>query len=97
MRGLAVPNALYIGRFRGEPGLEDCDVEVAEQAGAAPADVAAELMRFESKLQETVGLLDGLIGPEAEVNADAAASAMRGQWRETVPLFREMYQEALQL
>ena len=40
MQDLTPPSPHYVGRFRGEPGLEATNVAVAGQLGVAPADVA---------------------------------------------------------
>jgi hypothetical protein len=58
MDGLAVPKPSYVGRFRGEAGLETCQVKIGNAFGSAPAQVARELAVFESKLQRVLGVLD---------------------------------------
>src|ERR1035438_1282575 len=44
-------NPYYIGRFRGEPEIEYVQVRVGENWGVDSQLVAAELQRFEAKLQ----------------------------------------------
>src|SRR5439155_14435175 len=51
MEGLDVPDANYVGAFRGESGLENMQVRVDHQRGVAAAHVAEELGKFEAKLQ----------------------------------------------
>jgi hypothetical protein len=97
MEGLAVGKPEYAGRFRGEPGLERCRVHVDGVYGSAPWEVADELKAFESTLQLAVNGLDARY-PDADSLDDdgqsaAGAAAMRGQWRPTVNLFRQMLKE----
>ncbi len=58
MAGLTVPNAVYVGRFRGERGLKNCQVRIGSAFGVAPAGVAAELHAFEVRLRNIVAALD---------------------------------------
>ncbi|MEQ9247977.1 MAG: Fic family protein, partial [Nitratireductor sp.] len=76
MQGLTSPRPEYIGRFRGAPGLEDCNVVVGKAPGAAAEDVAEELKRFEAKLQRSVTTLDELITPGKDLNADEIAAVI---------------------
>jgi Fic/DOC family len=152
MDGLAISKPEYVGRFRGEPGLERCGVHVKGVHGSAPWDVAGELKAFESTLQRALTGLDARypdadsldddgqsavvelaawthavwvrIHPFANGNgrtarvwanlilmryglppvvalrprpgggyAAAGAAAMRGQWRPTVNVFRQMLKD----
>ncbi|GAB5446959.1 Fic family protein [Gymnodinialimonas sp.] len=63
MAGLQVPDRSYVGGFRGESGLEGCEVHIGMHAGAPSSSVAEELRRFERTLERTVAALDGLIPP----------------------------------
>ena len=74
MRGLTVPNPRSIGAFRGEPGLEKIQVRVGPNYGVNSVNVAAELTRFEAKLQELVAELDALVPVGRELNADHLAA-----------------------
>jgi len=65
MAGLKVPDKKYVGRFRGEPGLETTRVWVGGQEGAPPERVASELAAFEQTLQRAVAALDARY-PRAE-------------------------------
>ena len=58
MAGLKVPDEKYVGRFRGEPGLETTRVWVGGHEGAPPERVASELAAFEQTLQRAVAALD---------------------------------------
>lgn len=152
MAGLAVDKPGYVGRFRGEHGLERCGVQVNGVHGSAPWQAAGELQAFESTLQRAVAGLDASypdadsldedgqsatielaawahaqwvrVHPFANGNgrtarlwanlilmryglppaialrprprggyATAGAAAMRGQWRPTVNVFRELVRD----
>ena len=154
MHGLTSPGWQYVGRFRGESGLEGCEVAINNYRGVSSDNVAEALKRFEEKLQKTVEALDELIKPGQDMSADdvaavidlcawvhsewvrihpfangngrtarlwanciamryglppfvrlrprpdagygvASAKAMLGQWQPTVPVFRQMYREAI--
>ncbi|MEP7300158.1 MAG: Fic family protein [Caldimonas sp.] len=58
MKGLKVPDPRFVGRFRGEAGLEDVGVRVGTLEGSHPDLVAGELEEFERRLQLTVAALD---------------------------------------
>ena len=76
MRGLASPGSQYLGRFRGEPGLEGCEVAIDDYRGVSSDRVADALRRFEEKLQNTVAALDGLIEPGQDLSADDVAAVI---------------------
>jgi Fic family protein len=61
MAGLEVPNPAYVGRFRGEPGLETVGVRIGRRFGSPPDDVVDELERFITHLRDVVAYLDELI------------------------------------
>jgi len=61
MKGLESPNPLYIGRFRGESGLEDVCVRIGNHYGTPPHEVKSDLAQFEASLQKVIAHLDGLI------------------------------------
>lgn len=63
MQGLAAPDPLMIGRFRGEAGLEDCEVRIGRHAGVRASGVAAALRSFGEGLRARVGALDQEIAP----------------------------------
>lgn len=69
MRGLrAEPR--YVGKFRGEPGLERTGGKIGAFRGVPAAQVSAELKRFEVRLQAAVKQLDRAIPTGAALNAD---------------------------
>ena len=80
MTGLDVPQPLYAGRFRGEPGLERCGVGVRDGAkvypGANPWDVADELKAFEAKLQATVAHLDAEYPDDDSLDDDGMSAVI---------------------
>jgi hypothetical protein len=61
MAGLEIPGARYVGRYRGEPGLESVGVEVGGLDGAPPDEVADQLDRFTARLAQALDALDGVI------------------------------------
>lgn len=70
MQDLAVPNPAYVGAFRGEPGLEKCQVHVGGRWGIPAAEVSNALLEFERRFQQAIALLDSLIPADAFPNAD---------------------------
>lgn len=74
MKGLDVPDARFVGAFRGESGLENVQVRVGSNFGVDSTKVAAELTRFEAKLQALVAEMDTLlpIGQAPDVDQLAA-------------------------
>jgi hypothetical protein len=76
MHRLTPPEPHYVGRFRGEPGLEGCEVSIGKDRGVPSARVAEELNAFEAKLQRAVKALDGLIEPEQDISADELAAVI---------------------
>jgi hypothetical protein len=50
LEGLSLPDARYVGAFRGEPGLENIQVKVGTNRGATARQVAGMLRRFEATL-----------------------------------------------
>jgi hypothetical protein len=76
MRGLTSPGSQYVGRFRREPGLVGCEIEVGDSPGVSSENVAEELKKFEEKLQTTVEALDGLIKPGQDMSADDVAAVI---------------------
>jgi Fic family protein len=154
MKGLAVPQVDYVGRYRGETGLEGIDVRIGDYYGVRSDLVAAALAQFEQTLQSAVTTLDQQIKPNQDLTADqlaavidlcawvhsewvrihpfangngrtarlwanyiamryglpnfvrlrprpespyddGASEAMQGRWQSTVPVFRQMYIEAV--
>jgi fido (protein-threonine AMPylation protein) len=74
MQGLHVSDSRFVGTFRGEPGLENVQVQVGENYGVDSANVAAQLRAFEAKLQTLVTELDALLPINQEPDADQLAA-----------------------
>lgn len=76
LHGLRVPNAEFVGAFRGEPGLEHVQARIRATFGVAAVNVAAELARFERKLQRIVADVDARLAIGSEPNADQLAAVL---------------------
>jgi len=76
MAGLKVPDKKYVGRFRGEPGLETTRVWVDGHEGAPPERVAAELAAFEKTLQRAVAALDARYPRAEALDTDGLAAVI---------------------
>lgn len=74
VKGLDVPDARFVGAFRGESGLENVQAKVGSNFGVDSAEVAAESTRFEAKLQTLVAEMDALLPVGQEPNADQLAA-----------------------
>ncbi len=154
MAGLDVPNPDYVGRYRGETGLQGINVRIGKHYGVRSDLVAAALAQFEQTLQNAAATLDQQIAPDQDLTADqlaavidlcawvhaewvrihpfangngrtarlwanyiamryglpsfvrlrprpespygdTAAEAMQGRWQSTLPVFRQMYADAV--
>jgi hypothetical protein len=76
MHGLTPPDPKYVGKFRGEPGLEDIGVRIGKHWGVAPGHVAEELKAFEIELQKRAKALDEQIAPEKDLTAPQLAAVI---------------------
>jgi len=76
MDGLVPEEPHYVGRFRGEAGLEDIAVIIGSYYGSHPDDVAEELNKFERKLQQIIIALDQRIPPDKMVTASDLADIL---------------------
>lgn len=65
MQGLEAPAPTWVGRFRGEPGLERIGVRIGPREGVPPGDVAGQVEQFIAKLAAVLDVLDGRIPPGA--------------------------------
>ncbi len=74
MKGLTVPDARFVGTFRGEPGLENIQVRVGVRYGVDAADVAEAIAHFERKLHALVAELDLMIPAGQEPDVDQLAA-----------------------
>ena len=76
MQGLDVPDANWVGRYRGEPGAENVGARLGRHFGSAPGVVAAELADFQQRLQAAIHRLDQLIAPRQQPDADQLAAIL---------------------
>lgn len=76
MAGLDVPDPKYIGRFRGEPGLETTRIWINAHEGVRPGEVAQELTAFEQTLRRAVAALDARYPPGQELDSDGLAAVI---------------------
>ena len=76
MDGLDVPKLEYVGRFRGEDGLEAVQVMVGQYEGVPPDQVAEAVALFERKLNQVLARLDTLIPAGAALNTDTLAAVL---------------------
>lgn len=76
LRGLQVPDPRYVGRFRGETGLEKVQVHVGGRFGVAALEVATSLAAFDRTLLPVMARLDVLIPPGTAPNADQLAAVL---------------------
>jgi hypothetical protein len=74
VQGLTVPDPQFVGKFRGESGLENIEVRVGVNSGVDSAQVASELTKFEGKLQAIVAVLDAALPRGQEPDADQLAA-----------------------
>ena len=61
MKGLQVPGPKYVGRFRGEQGLQNVHVKIGQHQGVQPSEVSNAIFQFAAHLQKALALLDELI------------------------------------
>ena len=76
MAGLDVPDTEYVGRFRGEPGLETRHVWIGSHEGVRPGEVARELAAFQHTLQRAVAALDARYPAGQELDGDGLAAVI---------------------
>jgi hypothetical protein len=76
MKNLTVPDARFVGAFRGEPVLEKIQVRVGAHYGADAAEVGEALAGFESKLHALLPELDMILPTGQEPNADQLAAVV---------------------
>lgn len=70
MSGLDVPDPKYVGRFRGEPGLEGQPVYIGTREGTQAALVVGEVDAFVKRLQAVSDRLDKLLPSGDELDRD---------------------------
>lgn len=71
MENLDVPDAKFVGRFRGEDGLDNIGVSIGPNRGVPSEEVSAALTQFESALQGVVNYLDELVPLGVKSDDDA--------------------------
>lgn len=76
MQGLVPPDPKLVGKFRGEPGLEDHNVQVGDLPGAWASDVSSELAEFDRKLRLAIAELDQMIERGQDLTADNVAAIL---------------------
>ena len=76
MKNLTVPDARFVGAFRGELGLEKIQVRVGVHYGVDAAEVAEELTGFERKLHALLRELDTMLPAGQEPDADQLAAVV---------------------
>jgi Fic family protein len=74
MKGLQVPDARFVGKFRGERGLKNIQVRVKSIFGVQSSEVSEALKRFETKLQLLVAELDAVLPSGQEPDTDQLAA-----------------------
>jgi fido (protein-threonine AMPylation protein) len=74
MAGLNVPDARFVGSFRGEPGLEYIQIRIGSWVGVDSRRVAHELAQFEQKIQTLVSSLDEMLPPGRWPDDDQVAA-----------------------
>ena len=80
MAGLTAPRAAYVGRYRGEVGLENARVFIGTSEGSPPGVINHELAEFERKLQAVVAALDRRypVGEDIDIDGVAAVTDLAG-------------------
>jgi len=76
MEGLDVPDPNYVGRYRGEKGIENVRVWIGTYEGAVPGKVAGQLKEFENRLQRTLAALDKLYPSGAPLDGDGLSAVI---------------------
>ena len=86
MAGLDVPHMAFVGRFRGEPGLDDERVFIGAREGTTPEWVAREVSAFVARLQSILSHLDMLLPRHHELDRDGLQAVIElaawahGEW-----------------
>ena len=70
MAGLSVPDPKFVGRFRGELGLENEPVYIGRHRGTKASLVAGEVGAFVKRLQAISGRLDKLLPRGGKLDRD---------------------------
>ena len=70
MDGLDAPQSKFVGRFRGEPGLEEEPVYIGSREGTKAALVAGEVDAFVKRLQAVSKKLDAFYSGGKDLDRD---------------------------
>jgi fido (protein-threonine AMPylation protein) len=76
MKNFAVPDARFIGAFRGDPDLERIQVRVGARYGVDAANVAEDLADFQKKLHALFRELDAMLPAGQHPDADQLAAVV---------------------
>lgn len=76
MAGLDLPDPLLAGRFRGEAGLENCEVVVGNHAGVPAATVVEALAMFDERLSRILAFLDDAISHDDDLDPSHLAAVV---------------------
>jgi fido (protein-threonine AMPylation protein) len=76
MEGLQAPDPDFVGRFRGEAGIENVEVSIGPHSGVPAGEVAGALTKFQTTLQQAVDILDRVLPPGSEPDADVIAAIL---------------------
>jgi Fic family protein len=76
LRGLDLPDARFVGAFRGESGLENVQVRINDRYGVPAPEVATALAAFQNRLQTVISRLDQLVPVGTDPNADQIAAIL---------------------
>lgn len=76
MQGLIVPHPDFVGRYRGETGMDEIRVWVGGVEGVRPSEVTRELTDFESRLQGATAALDALLPANNELDDDGLSAVV---------------------
>jgi hypothetical protein len=71
MVGLDVPHPGFVGRFRGEPGLESKTVYIGSRSGLKPTLVLGQVKQFVRRLDSALKQLDRILPKGHELGRDA--------------------------
>ncbi len=70
MKGLNVPDPKWVGRFRGEPGLDSLEIGIGSRSGTPSNEVAKELKDLSGRFTRILARLDDAIAPETDLTVD---------------------------
>lgn len=76
MSGLKAPDPNCVGEFCGEAGIENRGVGIGRHSGVPAGEVADALAKFQTTLRQAVGILDRLLPPGSEPDADGIAAVL---------------------